>query len=104
MGQRRRLRAGGGARRLRLALGGGPCTVDGRYHRAADARNEPPARQQPAPPIIVGGKGDRLLSLVAEHADGWNTCWAWTPDAYRERVEVLARACDAVGRDPATVQ
>ena len=29
----------------------------------------------PTPPIIVGGKGDRLLALVAELADGWNTCW-----------------------------
>ena len=36
-------------------------------------------------------------------ADGWNTCWAWTPDQYRERLAVLEAACDAVGRDPATV-
>jgi probable F420-dependent oxidoreductase len=85
-------------------LGGGPCTHDGRYHRAYAARNEPPARQRPTPPIIIGGKGDRLLALVAEMADGWNTCWVWTPDAYRDRLEVLTRACDAVGRDPASVQ
>jgi probable F420-dependent oxidoreductase len=88
---------------LRGLLGGGPFTFDGRYHRAFDARNEPPALQQPTPPIIVGGKGDRLLALVAECADGWNSCWVWTPAAYRERLDVLARACDAVGRDPATV-
>jgi len=31
--------------------------------------NGPPALQQPTPPIIVGGKGDRLLSVVAELAD-----------------------------------
>ena len=67
---------------LRGLLGGGPFTFDGRYHRAFDARNEPRAAQQrPTPPIIVGGKGDRLLALVAELADGWNTCWAWTPEA-----------------------
>jgi probable F420-dependent oxidoreductase len=88
---------------VRGLLGGGPCTFDGRYHRAFHAHNDPPARQRPTPPIIVGGKGDRLLSLVAKHADGWNTCWSWTPAAYRERVEVLARACEAVHRDPATV-
>jgi alkanesulfonate monooxygenase SsuD/methylene tetrahydromethanopterin reductase-like flavin-dependent oxidoreductase (luciferase family) len=51
----------------------------------------------------VGGKGDRLLHLVAEVADGWNTCWVWAPDAYRARLEVLERACDAVGRDPGSV-
>ncbi len=65
--------------------------------------SEPAAVQQPSPPIIVGGKGDRLLSVVADVADGWNTCWVWTPAAYRERLEVLDRACDAAGRDPASV-
>ena len=71
--------------------------------RRSAARNDPPALQQPRPPVFVGGKGDRLLALVAEQADGWNTCWIWTPDDYRERLDVLERACDAVGRDPASV-
>ncbi len=70
---------------------------------ANDDRNLPPPVQQPRPRVFVGGKGDRLLELVAEHADGWNTCWAWTPGAYRERVDVLTRACERVGRDPGTV-
>jgi probable F420-dependent oxidoreductase len=84
-------------------LGGGPCTFDGRHHRAAGALNRPAAVQRPTPPIIIGGKGDRLLSLVAEHADGWNTCWVWTESDYRKRLEVLGRACEAVGRDPESV-
>jgi probable F420-dependent oxidoreductase len=88
---------------VRGLLGGGPLTFDGRYHRAAGAVNRPPALQEPRPPVFVGGKGDRLIQLAVEHADGWNTCWAWTPDAYRDRLDVLERACDKVGRDPATV-
>jgi alkanesulfonate monooxygenase SsuD/methylene tetrahydromethanopterin reductase-like flavin-dependent oxidoreductase (luciferase family) len=84
-------------------LGGGPFTFDGRYHHAFDAHNLPSAVQQPTPPIIVGGKGDRLLALAAELADGWNTCWVWTHEAYRERLAVLERACVAVDRDPATL-
>jgi alkanesulfonate monooxygenase SsuD/methylene tetrahydromethanopterin reductase-like flavin-dependent oxidoreductase (luciferase family) len=67
----------------------------------------PPCRprpvQQPHPPLWVGGRGDRLLGLVARHADGWNTAWAWTHEAYAERLAVLDRACDALGRDPATI-
>lgn len=63
----------------------------------------PPPVQRPHPPIWVGGRGDRLLGLVARHADGWNTVWQWTPDAYRQRLAVLDRACARVGRDPATV-
>ena len=88
---------------VRGMLGGEPFSFSGTYQRAVEARAAPGARQHPAPPVVVGGKGDRLLQLVADVADGWNTCWVWTPDAYRERVAVLDRACDAVGRDPATV-
>ena len=84
-------------------LGGGPYTFDGEYQRVLDAHNEPAARQRPRPPITVGGKGDRILRVVAELADVWNTCWVWTTDAYAERVAVLERACEDVGRDPATV-
>jgi len=84
-------------------LGAAPFTFAGDAHRAFGAQSLPPARQVPRPRVFVGGKGDRLLRLIAEHADGWNTCWSWTADAYRERAEQLARACDAAGRDPATV-
>ena len=71
-------------------LGGGPFTFDGRYHRAARrGRTCPPRSSSRGRRVFVGGKGDRLLRLVAEHADGWNTCWTWTPDAYRERLDVL---------------
>jgi alkanesulfonate monooxygenase SsuD/methylene tetrahydromethanopterin reductase-like flavin-dependent oxidoreductase (luciferase family) len=84
-------------------IGGGPFTYEGVHHGASAATNRPAAVQQPRPRVFVGGKGDRLLRLAAEHADGWNTCWVWTIDAYRERLGVLEGACAAVGRDPATV-
>jgi alkanesulfonate monooxygenase SsuD/methylene tetrahydromethanopterin reductase-like flavin-dependent oxidoreductase (luciferase family) len=86
-----------------LGPGGGPCTFDGRYHRAAGALNLPPALQQPRPPVFVGGKGDRLIQLAVDVADGWNTCWVWTPEAYRERLEVVDAACARANRDPATL-
>jgi alkanesulfonate monooxygenase SsuD/methylene tetrahydromethanopterin reductase-like flavin-dependent oxidoreductase (luciferase family) len=101
-----------GARLERLAdavevvkglIGGGPFTYYGEHHGAAGATNRPPAVQEPRPRIFVGGKGDRLLRLAAKHADGWNSCWVWTTDAYRERLRVLDDACAAVGRDPRTV-
>jgi alkanesulfonate monooxygenase SsuD/methylene tetrahydromethanopterin reductase-like flavin-dependent oxidoreductase (luciferase family) len=84
-------------------LSGGPATFDGEFHSMRDARNEPPARQAPRPRVLVGGKGDRLLDLVARHADGWNTCWVWTLDAYRERLRVLEDACARVDRDPNSI-
>jgi probable F420-dependent oxidoreductase len=88
---------------VRGLLGGGPFTFDGRYHRAENAVNHPPAVQEPRPPVFVGGKGDRLIQVAVEHADGWNTCWVWTPDSYRGRLDVVERSCEKVGRDPTTV-
>jgi probable F420-dependent oxidoreductase len=88
---------------LDALLPGGPATLDGKAHRVREATNLPPAEQSPRPPLFVGGKGDRLLRLAAEMADGWNTCWVWTTDDYRNRLEVLTRACEDVGRDPASV-
>jgi alkanesulfonate monooxygenase SsuD/methylene tetrahydromethanopterin reductase-like flavin-dependent oxidoreductase (luciferase family) len=97
-------------RRLREAtdiitglLGGEALDYQGEFFHAAGARVDPPALQQPRPPVFLGGKGDRLLATVAACADGWNTCWVWTPDDYRARVEVLGRACQEQGRDPETV-
>jgi alkanesulfonate monooxygenase SsuD/methylene tetrahydromethanopterin reductase-like flavin-dependent oxidoreductase (luciferase family) len=89
---------------LDTLLPGGPATLNGKAHVVRGATNLPPALQSPRPPIFVGGKGDRLLGLVAEMADGWNTCWIWTPDDYRRRVAVLDRACEDRGRDPASVR
>jgi len=86
-----------------LGPDGGPCTFDGKYHRAAGALNLPPAVQRPRPPVFVGGKGNRLIQLAVDVADGWNTCWVWTPEAYRERLDVLDAACEKSGRDPQTV-
>jgi alkanesulfonate monooxygenase SsuD/methylene tetrahydromethanopterin reductase-like flavin-dependent oxidoreductase (luciferase family) len=84
-------------------LDGGPLVYDGRHHRAAGADNHPPAVQSPRPRVFVGGSGDKLLRLAALHADGWNTCWKWTPESYRERLGVLERECDAIGRDTTTM-
>jgi alkanesulfonate monooxygenase SsuD/methylene tetrahydromethanopterin reductase-like flavin-dependent oxidoreductase (luciferase family) len=42
--------------------------------------------------------------VVARAADGWNLCWSVTPDAYTERLAVLAAACRRAGRDPGDVR
>jgi len=97
-------------RRLREAteivtglLAGEPLTYHGELFHVAGAKVDPGAVQQPRPPVFIGGKGDRLIATAVASADGWNTCWSWTMDAYRGRLEVLERACEQVGRDPATV-
>ena len=80
-------------------------SFEGRYYRVEDAPNDPPPVQRPRPSVWVGGKGGpRLMRIVAEAADGWNTSWRWTPEAYAQRVDGLERACERASRDPGTVR
>jgi probable F420-dependent oxidoreductase len=88
---------------VRGMFGGGPFTFDGTYERAHQARCNPRPVQRPAPPIWVGGKGDRLIEVAARHADGWNTAWVWTPANWERRAALLDAACERAGRDPASV-
>ena len=88
---------------VRGMAGGGPFSFDGEYERADNARCLPRPLQRPAPPIWVGGRGERLVRLAGTHADGWNTAWIWTPEAWTERASLLDAACERAGRDPASV-
>ena len=75
----------------------------GTYYRVEDAVCVPKPVQQPYPPIMIGGGGEKvLLRIVAEHADIWNNNMGDLPHLVHKR-EVLARHCDAVGRDPAAI-
>lgn len=88
---------------VRGMFGGGPFSFDGLYERADAARCLPRPVQRPAPPVWVGGKGDRLIELAGRHADGWNTAWIWTPEDWAARAALLDSACERAGRDPASV-
>jgi alkanesulfonate monooxygenase SsuD/methylene tetrahydromethanopterin reductase-like flavin-dependent oxidoreductase (luciferase family) len=61
------------------------------------------AQQFPRPvqshvPILVGGSGEqKMLRVVARHADMWNTMGR--PDLVAHRDAVLRAHCEAIGRD-----
>lgn len=76
----------------------------GRHYRLAETVNVPPPVQQPHPPILVGGSGERkTLRLVAQYADACNL-FASGVDEVRHKLEVLRRHCDDVGRDYDTIE
>jgi F420-dependent oxidoreductase-like protein len=75
-------------------------TVDGRHYTVTDAVSEPKPLQQPLP-LLIGGKGDRMLGIVARYADEWNM-WGLA-DVIAERSAVLDRRCEAIDRDPSTI-
>jgi probable F420-dependent oxidoreductase len=76
-------------------------TFHGRFYEIADAPCEPKPVQRPLP-ILVGAKGPRMLRITARHADEW-IAWGDADTAPALRQQLLA-ACEAVGRDPATIR
>ena len=76
-------------------------TMGGRHYQLTDAVAEPKPLQRPLP-LLIGGKGDRMLGVVARHADEWNM-WGLA-DTIAERSVVLDRRCEAIGRDPGSIK
>ena len=71
----------------------------GKHYQLSETVCVPPPVQQPRPPILIGGSGERrTLRLVAEYADACNL-FGEGPDVVRHKLGVLRGHCDAVGRD-----
>jgi alkanesulfonate monooxygenase SsuD/methylene tetrahydromethanopterin reductase-like flavin-dependent oxidoreductase (luciferase family) len=81
-------------------LEGEEVTFKGEHYVLDGAICRPGPRQVPRPPIWIGGKGDRLLSVVARIADGWNFSWLGSFDVYEERCAYADSACECIDRDP----
>jgi alkanesulfonate monooxygenase SsuD/methylene tetrahydromethanopterin reductase-like flavin-dependent oxidoreductase (luciferase family) len=86
-------------------------SFDGRTYTVHDSRTLPGCVQRPRVPFTVAGVGPRSLAVVAAHGQGWVTYGPLTdnpdPAAWYEALANQARgldvACEAVGRDPASV-
>jgi F420-dependent oxidoreductase-like protein len=76
-------------------------TFDGRWFHLADALCEPKPVQDPLP-LLVGGKGNRMLGLTARFGDEWNM-WSLPAD-FAERSAYLDRRCEQIGRDPREIR
>lgn len=94
---------------IRPLLREGRLDFEGRYYRADDCRLIPRGPRPQGPPILIGalGSGPRILELTARYADRWNGWLTWSrswPDAIPPLRAKLDAACEAVGRDPATLE
>jgi alkanesulfonate monooxygenase SsuD/methylene tetrahydromethanopterin reductase-like flavin-dependent oxidoreductase (luciferase family) len=82
----------------------GGVTLDAPPYRLTHARNDPPPLTLGGPPIWLGTQGERVgMRLVATYADGWNFDGG-TVAEFAHKLEALDRACEAAGRDRATVE
>jgi alkanesulfonate monooxygenase SsuD/methylene tetrahydromethanopterin reductase-like flavin-dependent oxidoreductase (luciferase family) len=95
---------------IRGVWGPQPFTYHGQHHSTERERVVPPPVQEPGPPLILAGAGERTaLRLVARYADACNfgpghaTGLVRTSDEVRRKNDVLDRYCREVGRDPSSV-
>ena len=78
-------------------------SFEGKHYRIKNARNLPRPIRPGGPPIMIGGGGEkRTLKLVAQYADMCNI----TGDAEmtRHKIDVIARHCKDVGREPSDIK
>jgi len=79
-------------------------SYDGRHYQLGGSPALPKPVQTPRPPIIVGGWGKaRTPRLAARYADEFNVPFAPKPEVFTGQVEAVRAACEAVGRDPASL-
>ncbi|MDQ2812542.1 MAG: LLM class flavin-dependent oxidoreductase [Actinomycetota bacterium] len=86
----------------RLWTSAEPFDFDGSYVHLTGAFGNPKPIQRPHPPILIGGRSDALLRVVAEHADLWNIPGGDIDDVI-SRSTLLDRYCAEIGRDPVTI-
>src|SRR5947199_6969306 len=72
---------------------------EGRHYRLEETLCSPMPVSSPRPRILIGGSGERkTLRLVAQYADACNIFGGLEEVA--QKLDVLRRHCDALGRDP----
>ncbi len=80
----------------------GGASFQGQYYSLDGAICNPKPVQQPLP-VWIGGSRTRLLKVVSEVADGWDTGLS-TPQDYDDMAAILERHCEAIGRDVNEIQ
>jgi alkanesulfonate monooxygenase SsuD/methylene tetrahydromethanopterin reductase-like flavin-dependent oxidoreductase (luciferase family) len=76
-------------------------TYEGEYYQVREAPFRPAPVQQPRIPFTLGAHGPRMMRIVAQYADRWNSTGSMAE--MRDRNRTLDEACADVGRDPGEI-
>ena len=78
-------------------------SLAGKHYTIEDAMGLPRPVQDPHPPIMIGGTGEKiLLRIVARYADMWNA--NGSAERMGQLIDVIRRHGDAVGRDSEQIE
>ena len=69
----------------------------GRFFNYSGVKFSPKPVQEPYPPILIGGQGNRAMRRAARLGDGWHPNGN-SPDEMASRIEKLARISESEGR------
>lgn len=76
-------------------------TFEGKWYRTSDAFANP--RYRDRIPLMIGGSGEKkTIPLAARHFDHLNVIAGF--DELPRKLDAVRRACEEVGRDPATLE
>jgi len=74
-------------------------TFEGEYFQVRDAVCNPKPIQKPHPPLLIGGRGEKVtLRIAAKYAQAYNTI-SDPPEVYAHLLKVLRQHCQEVGTD-----
>jgi alkanesulfonate monooxygenase SsuD/methylene tetrahydromethanopterin reductase-like flavin-dependent oxidoreductase (luciferase family) len=82
----------------------GHVDFQGRYYQVSNCVLRPRGPSALGPRILIGARRPRMLELVAQHADAWNTAWHIDPAAVSSRFEEFQQTCTRVGRENTHVE
>ncbi|WP_019926220.1 LLM class flavin-dependent oxidoreductase [Nocardia sp. BMG111209] len=89
---------------LTRAFADGMIDFAGEHYSVRQVPVVPGPVQQPRPPIVVGGVGEKFtLPLVARYADVWNVP-TYALGEIERKLDVLRSLCADIGRDPGTLR
>jgi len=83
----------------------GRADFEGTFHAAHDLEHRPVGPRPGRIPLMMGAKGPKMLQLAVRHADIWSWYVEERSDLteFGPRLTSMLAACEAAGRDPATI-
>ena len=84
---------------VRQMWSGKVAPYQGKHYQLAETLCSPQPLSQPHPPILIGGMGEKkTLKLVAKYADACNLFGRAGTDVLRDKLNILKRYCQELGR------